>query len=94
MARIGGDEFAALLPETCEAAAEKVMQRIRKCQERYNSSGPKYKVNFSAGVATALKGADIPDTFKRADTQMYADKVMRKAAMKEAAEREQASKPV
>lgn len=81
LARIGGDEFALLLPKTNEDAACQVVQRIRTCQQRFNQANPKYAVDFSIGVATANRGSDIPQTFKHADAQMYADKMMRKAGM-------------
>lgn len=86
LARIGGDEFALLLPKTDEAAADQAVVRIRSCQERFNHAMPRYQVHFSVGVATAIRGSDIPETFKRADAQMYADKVMRKADLLEASE--------
>lgn len=86
VARIGGDEFAAILFETGETEAEKVIERIRKCQTRFNNSTPRYQVHFSIGVATAMRGMDIQATFKEADARMYADKVQRKAALQQAAE--------
>lgn len=79
LARIGGDEFALLLPQTDQAAADEVVGRIRSYQQRFNQAMPKYPVHFSVGVATASRGSDIPETFKQADAQMYADKMMRKA---------------
>lgn len=79
LARIGGDEFSLLLPKTDEEAALQVIRRIRSCQQRFNQANPAYAVHFSMGVATANRGSDIPQTFKHADAQMYADKMMRKA---------------
>ena len=81
LARIGGDEFAILLPKTDEQAAHGVVDRIRSCQERFNHANPRYVVDFSIGVATALRGNDILETFKQADARMYDDKVMRKATL-------------
>lgn len=91
LARIGGDEFCLLLPKTDEAAADVLVDRIRSCQERYNHATPTYPVHFSVGVATAIRGSDIPETFKQADTRMYTDKVMRKAAMLETVENDNGS---
>lgn len=91
VARIGGDEFAAILFETGETEAEKVIKRIRKCQERYNNSAPRCQAHFSIGVATAVRGMDIQATFKEADARMYADKVQRKAAFQQAVEADLAS---
>ena len=86
VARIGGDEFAAILFETGETEAGKVIERIRKCQKRYNNSTPRYQAYFSIGVATAVRGMDIQATFKEADARMYADKVQRKAALQKEVE--------
>lgn len=78
LARIGGDEFAILLPETDEHGAHAVVEHLRKCQHRFNMAQPEYAVNFSMGVATAIKGIDIPATLKKADELMYADKLLSK----------------
>jgi diguanylate cyclase (GGDEF)-like protein/PAS domain S-box-containing protein len=82
LARIGGDEFSILLPETDEHGAHAVVEHLRKCQQRFNAAQPEYAINFSMGMATAIKGSDIPATFKRADELMYADKQQRKGAAK------------
>jgi diguanylate cyclase (GGDEF)-like protein len=82
LARIGGDEFSILLPETDEHGAHAVVEHIRKCQHRFNDAQPEYAVNFSIGVATAVKVSDITPAFKRADERMYADKLLRKGAAK------------
>lgn len=78
LARIGGDEFCILLPETDDHGAHAVVEHIHKCQQRFNTTQPEYAVNFSIGVATALKGSEIPAVFKTADERMYADKQLRK----------------
>jgi len=79
VARIGGDEFSVLLPETNEDATRIVCERVRKCQGRFNEANKDFPVSFSMGAATAYKGSDIPGAFKHADEIMYADKLMRKA---------------
>ncbi len=79
VARIGGDEFAAILPETDEDGAQHLLERINKCRERYNMANLRNPVSFSVGVATSLKGTDAQAVFKRADERMYADKAERKA---------------
>lgn len=86
LARIGGDEFAALLPRIGQDAAQQIVQRIRSCQHYFNQANPRYAVDFSIGTATAHRGGDIPKAFKHADAQMYADKMMRKAAMQKGRE--------
>lgn len=78
-ARVGGDEFSVLLPETNEEGLHIVMERLLKYKSRFNeAAGTGGQVEFSVGAATAFKGEDIPKALKLADERMYADKVMRK----------------
>lgn len=78
VARIGGDEFSILLPETGEDALRIVLDRLHKCQDRFNEASPDCNVQFSSGSATALRGCDLPNALKLADELMYAEKIMHK----------------
>lgn len=78
VARVGGDEFSILLPETGEDALASVLDRLHKCHDRFNEAYPNFRVQFSAGSATALKGTGIPGALKLADERMYAEKSLRK----------------
>lgn len=78
IARVGGDEFTILLPETCENVLETVLDRLHKCQARFNEAGPDFTVQFSSGYATAVRGEDMPAALKLADQRMYAEKKMHK----------------
>ena len=53
--RLGGEEFAALLPNTSAASARPVAERIRKAleRERFEIDGKDFWVTVSAGVADA-----------------------------------------
>jgi|GEM_PF-1384766 len=77
-ARIGGDEFAALLPATDETAVSAILERIRECQDRYNESGHEHHVYFSTGTATAHSSVQFADICKEADGRMYAEKALHK----------------
>jgi diguanylate cyclase (GGDEF)-like protein len=72
--RIGGDEFALLLPETDEAEVRAVIDRIA------NGLGDDADARFeelraSFGVAVFPRDGDDPETlFRAADTAMYAAK--------------------
>jgi diguanylate cyclase (GGDEF)-like protein len=79
-ARIGGEEFAVLLPETDQAGAAAVAQRIRRGVERIGilqGAGARHGVlTVSLGVAStderpALDGLDL---MRRADRALYAAK--------------------
>lgn len=71
VARMGGDEFAALLPETESEQALAVIKRIKtKLTEAMGAN--KYPVTFSIGVATIRTPHDTVDKIiGRADSLMY-----------------------
>ena len=73
-ARIGGEEFALLLPETDERGAFIVAERLRRAVHRsFVDSGT--GVNFSFGVATAPHhGEDAVDLLRAADSATAAAK--------------------
>jgi diguanylate cyclase (GGDEF)-like protein/PAS domain S-box-containing protein len=82
MARIGGDEFAILLPESNEEMVGSVVERLRKCQVDFNKRGNRQPVNFSVGTATAYSDDQLSNIWKQADDRMYAEKAMHKSAPK------------
>ncbi|HTH76233.1 MAG TPA: sensor domain-containing diguanylate cyclase [Trinickia sp.] len=73
-ARIGGDEFAVLLPGANERETEVVAKSIRHIVELNNQfySGP--ALSFSMGCATCDRGERIEDMLREADVAMYEDK--------------------
>ena len=73
-ARIGGDEFAVLLPGANERETEVVAESIRQIVELNNQfySGP--KLSFSMGASTCDLGERIEDMLREADAAMYEDK--------------------
>lgn len=74
VARIGGEEFAMLLPETNEAAAEIAAERLRKAIEEHPHTlgGEPYRVTASIGIAGATLGMAAFDVMlKRADEALY-----------------------
>jgi diguanylate cyclase (GGDEF)-like protein/PAS domain S-box-containing protein len=78
VARIGGDEFAILLPESNEVAVKSVVERLRHCQATYNERDNKLPVNFSTGTATAYSNDQLSSFWKQADDRMYAEKALHK----------------
>ena len=73
--RLGGEEFALLLPETDQAGALKMAHRLRQTIERYpyaQKVGRKLQVTASVGVATISATAHGPDQLlKNADRALY-----------------------
>jgi diguanylate cyclase (GGDEF)-like protein len=78
VARVGGDEFLILLPETDEAGAERFVQRIRAAALRTMCDG--VCLSISLGAATCRPGEALRDTVRRADAAMYASKTSKAAA--------------
>lgn len=64
LARIGGDEFALLLPSTTTDGARHVLERL----------GAAHPARWSAGVAGWSKGASLDDLLRDADEELYAHK--------------------
>ena len=74
VARIGGDEFAAILPDCPEAAAHTIKDKINSVNERLTHLPDNIKpVSVSVGVAFADEGFDA-DLYKRADKALYRTK--------------------
>ncbi|MBN8999232.1 MAG: sensor domain-containing diguanylate cyclase [Rhizobiales bacterium] len=70
-ARIGGDEFAVLLPGADEEEALAVMESVRQLLELNNSFHIGKPVSLSMGAATRRPGERMEDVARRADAAMY-----------------------
>ena len=83
VARVGGDEFAVILPRTDENVAREITGRIRKLVEEHNKNGRTIPISLSIGCATGTSSAaGIKDIFERADNDMYKNKFERSDEMK------------
>jgi diguanylate cyclase (GGDEF)-like protein/PAS domain S-box-containing protein len=77
-ARIGGDEFSVILPNTTEPAVENACQRIQEAIASYNATHPELPLSISVGFAISngvYKNAK--ELFKEADNNMYREKLYR-----------------
>lgn len=76
LARVGGDEFGIILPNTKEETAEKICKRIYNKIESYNSKETNNTViSISIGWATKVdKDTSLYETLETADQNMYASK--------------------
>lgn len=79
-ARIGGDEFAALLPNTDEAALVEAMERLQQqlVQSIHDHSRLPIPLSLSIGAATAYDGEELMNAWRVADQRMYRQKKGRK----------------
>lgn len=78
VARIGGDEFVILLPNTDAAAAQKVFHRLHELLEIENKISNAVPIQVSIGFATAGNHEEFTLLFHQADQVMYAKKGLRR----------------
>ncbi|MBI5029418.1 MAG: diguanylate cyclase [Chloroflexi bacterium] len=79
IARIGGDEFAIILPLTNEIENEDCLQRIKNTLTVYQSKYAMPHLNLSLGGATASeKQQALSSVMRLADERMYQEKHARK----------------
>jgi diguanylate cyclase (GGDEF)-like protein len=72
--RIGGDEFAILMPQTDEIGAQLVLDELARLSEVNNQFYTSPRLELSAGMATAHDGQRLEETVRLADAHMYAAK--------------------
>lgn len=78
VARIGGDEFAILLPGADSRIVGELLKRISISQEAINCSGVDCPVSLSLGAATVQNGEELLHALKLADQRMYQHKFSKK----------------
>lgn len=72
--RIGGDEFAVVMPFTDERGAELMMAQIRNLVALNNQFYPGSTLALSLGTATSKTGESLESVARRADFAMYREK--------------------
>ena len=78
VARIGGDEFAILIPNTSAAAVEHACGRIQGAAASYNAAHPELPLSISVGFAVGNGGSkSLKEVLKEADVVMYRTKLHR-----------------
>jgi len=74
LSRIGGDEFAILLPKTNAEATEKIQQRMERTLKHFNHHHPEIPLNLSIGAATSDGQKPLVEVLHEADDIMYQKK--------------------
>ncbi|GBF33606.1 adenylate/guanylate cyclase [Desulfocucumis palustris] len=75
VARIGGDEFAVLLPDAGGKSVEDFCNRIREAISIHNQTKPELPLSISIGFAFAENTFSMAELFKEADNNMYKEKL-------------------
>ncbi|MDE1181953.1 sensor domain-containing diguanylate cyclase [Paraburkholderia sp.] len=73
-ARIGGDEFAILMPGTDERGGAAMIETIRQLVDLNNQFYPGTPLSFSMGAATCPREERLEAAVQRADLLMYEEK--------------------
>jgi diguanylate cyclase (GGDEF)-like protein len=77
-ARIGGDEFAVILPVGSSDVLDSACNRIRNAVNDYNAGEPPLPLSISIGYAICADSSiGMEDAFKEADISMYREKLCR-----------------
>ncbi|HTU58778.1 MAG TPA: GGDEF domain-containing protein [Polyangiales bacterium] len=73
LGRYGGEEFAAILPETSLGGALKIAEDLRGLveQHRFIVEGEQIRVTVSIGAAALKQGMDAKAFFRAADEMLY-----------------------
>lgn len=71
VARLGGEEFALLFPETPLAGAAVTVERIRRAVAERSFRATSDRVTLSAGLVEHHRGESLSDVLSRADEHLY-----------------------
>lgn len=84
VARMGGDEFVVLLPQSNETAAEQAIAKVRETLDQ-EMKARGWPITFSIGVMSFASPAEsLGDVIRAADRLMYAVKAEGKAGVRHA----------
>lgn len=78
IARIGGDEFAVLLPNTDTTVAASALRRLQFVLQEVDAAYTGAPLRFSVGVSTAETPKPLIDVLREADEVMYREKAKKK----------------
>lgn len=76
IARLGGEEFVAVLPDINLDVAKQVAERLRNsiCSQPFKVSAPQGQIDVTVSIGGAIFGADmlkVEDALQKADDELY-----------------------
>lgn len=75
VARIGGDEFAVLLPRISRETVDQILLRLKMAIQQANEENPEFLLGVSIGMAIShSKNPNLNQLFREADHNMYREK--------------------
>lgn len=75
LARVGGDEFAVLMPNTPMTESERYMKQLKKLCDRQTQS--LVRISVALGASTAgVRGQNLEKVMKQAEDRMYNNKLL------------------
>ena len=85
IARVGGDEFAVILPDISEQMTQNIYKRIMNKIQNFNMKHQETVLSLSVGIALS-KGESInmAELFKEADDMMYREKLNQRQSARSA----------
>ena len=84
VARIGGDEFAVLMPLQKAVMPQHYGERLQQLVAGHNEAHPELPISLSLGFAVKQAGADMRSVFKEADNRMYREKLHQQSSARSA----------
>jgi diguanylate cyclase (GGDEF)-like protein/PAS domain S-box-containing protein len=82
LARVGGDEFVAVLPRTDAATTREMMSRLRQSITKVNLDRGDTPLSVSVGAATAEANTPLRAILTQADRAMYQEKARRRPQLR------------
>jgi len=79
LARVGGDEFAALVKDVGEEQVERLETRFEEqCAKMSSTPESPYRISFARGYVLGNSAADLDEMMRNADERMYVHKANQK----------------
>ncbi len=85
VARVGGDEFAIIMPRSEERVVEDACERIRAAVQEYNEAHPDVLLSVSVGFAVRSHASmTMHEIYQAADNKMYREKLHQRQSARSA----------